>query len=207
MSCARSAVAIALVAATGIGAAAEPQIVDRIVAVVDNRVVTRSDLNRYQALFANGGGTESDLLRSVIDERLLLVEAQKFEIPEPSAADVRAATEAIAQQLGGRDRLDAALNRVGMVPPDLTRAVQAHLRIQRLLQQRVEFFLFVAPSEVETYVDGHPGAFAGLAPAEAYDRAQQLLAKQKTEERRAAYLERLRTRADIRVNPTPPGGS
>jgi parvulin-like peptidyl-prolyl isomerase len=197
-----AALLAALVAAAPVAAAAAAVVVDRILAVVDNQLITLSDLQRYRTLFAPEANPE-DLVQELIDRALLLHEARRFDIDEPTPDELAAAAAELAKRLGGRDRLAAVRAQLGLAPSDLDRLVAEQLLVRRLVEQRIEFFVFVNPTEVDDVyaAEAESERFAGMAPEEAKRQIEQRLFQAKVREKQRSYLARLRTRSTIQLNP------
>ncbi len=171
-------------------AVAEPaaaELLDRVVAVVNDQVINLSDLRRYIALEAPNT-PEEGAIHDLIERRLLLAEAKRFEVEPPSEAEVNAALE----HRGGNG--DAG---------EFRRAIQDRLWIDRFIDQRIRFFILVPPGEVERYYQAHAADFGNRPLDEVREEIQRLLTKQRFQERYDAYIARLRARAKIRINPFP----
>lgn len=182
----------------GSGLAASEQ-ADRILAVVNNEIITLSDVQRYQPLFGEGQDAQA-VLNVLIDQKLLMSEARKFEIPEPSDEAVDAAYQDLVQRFEDKEALTKTVERTGLSELELRQQLKARLRVGELLDQRVTFFVFVAPQEVEAYYEEHADDFRGQSAEQARSVIQDLLMRQKADLKRQEYLDRLRARATIRVN-------
>ncbi len=126
------------------GAPAEAQ---RIIAVVNDDVVTDRDVRQRVrlALLATGQrpdeGTVARLrpqvLRTLVDERLQLQEAERFGIAVEDA-EVEAALDRIAANNDiPRERLMRSLEQAGVSPATLRRQVRAELAWRRVVQRRL----------------------------------------------------------------------
>lgn len=191
-----------LIGGAALAPAAAAVVVDRILAVVDNQLITLSDLQRHRALFAPDAAAE-DLVQELIDRALLLNEARRFDIERPTPAELDAATDELARRLGGRERLAAVRGGLGLAQSELERLLAELLLVRRLVEQRIEFFVFVSPTEVDDVyaaeADREP--FAGMAPEAAKRQIEQRLFQAKVREKQRSYLARLRSRATIQLNP------
>jgi parvulin-like peptidyl-prolyl isomerase len=201
----RRTAAVSALAALAVGAvlaSAGAAVVDRILAVVDNQLITLSDVQRHRALFAPETGPE-DVVQELIDRTLLLHDARRFEIEKPTPAELAAARAELAKRIGGDERLAAVRAELGLSESDLDRLVAEQLLVRRLVEQRIEFFVFVSPTEVdEVYAaEAESERFATLAPEAAKRQIEQRLFEAKVREKQRSYLARLRTRSSIQLNP------
>jgi parvulin-like peptidyl-prolyl isomerase len=176
---------------------AVPKLADRILAVVNNKIITLSDARKYQVLFGEGRD-EKAILEELIDQKLLLAEAEKFGVQEPSQEKTDAAYQELIRRL--QEKEDGSFQPMALDEAEIRQLLKAHLMVQELLNQRVNFFVFVTPEEVETYYEGHAEEFSGTSLEQARSKIEDLLTRQKAEAKRKDYLDRLRSRATIRVN-------
>ena len=175
------------------------QLVDRILAVVNNEVIALSDVQKYQTLFRKEDDT-NDILKELIDQKLILAEAKKFEIPPPPEEAVQKESEKLMTRLGGEAALEELLKRIILSEAEVRELIQARLTVQQILEERINFFIFVSPREVDAYYQAHAGEFDGLSPDEARGAIQKQLTQSKTKTKREDYLDRLRKRAKVRIH-------
>ncbi|MFC7302069.1 peptidylprolyl isomerase [Cognatiluteimonas weifangensis] len=141
-------------------AAQQLQPIDRIVAVVDEDVVLRSELDRALGNVLSQYATRQDQLppREVLEkqvlERLILVKLETARARSSginvSDQEVDAALANIAQQNNiGLDQLGAQLARDGMTIADLRSSVRDEIAIQRLRQSFAQSRISVSEGEVD----------------------------------------------------------
>lgn len=175
------------------------QLVDRIVAVVNNEIITMSDVKSHRELFMEEENPEV-LLENIINERLFLAEARKFQIPTPSETAIAQEADRVASINGGKRDLDTILKSLLVSRTEFNVLLESRIMIFRLLEQRVEFFVFVSEKNILDYAETHPDEF----PEELNDRSHSIIYKrlmeEKTRNRKHEYIKRLRERANIRVN-------
>jgi len=113
-----------------------PTTVDRIVAVVNNDIITLSDV-RAARLLQLVPATESDdaIVRTLVDRRLVLTEMRRFQAPEP-APDVLAARVQVWQSTLGGAAPAALLASSGVSLGFVERWLADDLRREVYLQQR-----------------------------------------------------------------------
>ncbi|MBX7527338.1 peptidylprolyl isomerase [Qipengyuania sp. 1NDH10] len=133
--------------------------VRRATAVVNGHVITGTDLDHRVALLveANQGAeippeelqrVRAQVLRNLIDETLQIQAAEAEEI-EISAAEVEQTFARVAAQNNRRvEDMDAYLASIGSSATSLKRQIRGELAWQRLLRQKVSFFVNVSAEEV-----------------------------------------------------------
>jgi hypothetical protein len=192
------ALVLALVpAAAAAQAPARTEVVERIVAVVDERPLLLSDL---RALMAVRGLAEGKALEAAIDERLMHLEAAR--LPQ---ADVSPEEEERALALLLETR--SALRRV--VPePDLRRLLRRQIAILKYVEFRFRPQVRVGDEEVrKAWEEEQAGNPAGPALEDAQEEIRSRLERRALDERIEAWVRELRARADVRyVGPTVPRG-
>ena len=179
--------------------AVHAELVDRILAVVNGEIITKSDLEDYQTLFEKDKDPSS-LLEDLIDQKLLLNEARKFEVPVPSELAIQKAYQDLESRFGGTNPFEDFLNRIGLSGKTVHDLIRIRLWVNQLLEQRINFFVFVSPHDIEAYLASNPDRFAEMSPDEARVATQDSLIRKKSEKRHKNYLDRLRHRASILMN-------
>jgi hypothetical protein len=187
-------------------APAEP--IDRIVAAVNNQVITLSDLR--QAVRFNeemGGGSrdrkdiEAETLEGLINKRLLLHEARRLSLTEVTEQDVNAEVDKVRTRLGSDQAFRDFLQRTEMTPEQLGRMLGERLLVERFVEKKVGLFVRVGRDEARKYFDGHPEEFKGKRFPEVSKTITALLSEEKTGQQITHYLAELRNKADIRISP------
>jgi hypothetical protein len=173
------------------------EIVERVVAVVDERPLLLSDL---RALMAVRGLGEAEALEAAIDERLMHLEAARLPQAEvtPEEED-----RALALLLETRPRL-----RDEVREPDLRRLLRRQLAILKYVEFRFRPQVRVSDDEVRrAWSQEQAGDPAGLALEDAQEQIRSRLERRALDERIEAWVKELRARADVRyVGPATPGG-
>lgn len=159
---------------------------NRIVAVVNEEVITQAELNRalvpaYLQLQATLGpeelaremeGLKRRVLEQIIDERLMLQEARQPRPVEVSKGKVgtppviTASEEEVEEMLGeirGRftqeGEFQEALEQQGVTLEDLRARFQDQVVIQKLISREVRSRLTVSPAEITAYYEAHKEEF------------------------------------------------
>ena len=174
-------------------------LVDRILAVVNDEVVTLSDVNIYQTFFGEDQNAQI-ILEKIIDQKLLLAEAKKFRLSEPSSEIVDAAYQEQITRFGTQEALKNKLTKIGFSTDDLRKMILRRLIVSDLIDQRVNLFVFVSAMEVQRYYEAHSEDFPDQTIEEVRAVIQKRLERQKTEVKRKEYFNRLRSNATIVIN-------
>ena len=191
----------ALVAALALPAAASSQpahrprteIVERIVAVVDERPILLSDL---RALCAVRGLAEEQALPALVDERLMYVEAARLPQAEVSAEEE---DRALAPLVASRPGL-----RAEVPEPDLRRLLRRQIAILKYVEFRFRPQVRVSDEEVRTaWEEEQAGNPAGPALEDEQETIRARLERRALDERIEAWVGELRARADVRYAGVP----
>ena len=180
--------------------AAQAELVDRIAAVVNGHLITVSDLAGYRTLFASDR-SQDQAVDVLIDRQLLIEEADRFAIDQPSPSAIDQRVQDTVTRLGGEAAFRQTLERVGWTSDVLRAWIAEDLRIADFLQQRIDFFVVVPPDEVSAYYDAHADEFASVTPDQAREAVIRRLTQQRSDEKRRQFMSKLRDKAAIRVNP------
>lgn len=176
-------------------------VVERVLASVNGQLVTLSDAVAYRTLSGSPEGPNEDVVRALVDRRLLLEEADRFAIPVPDDSEITARAAAVALTLGGPDGLTRALDRLGWSQDDLKAWIIEELRVTEFLNQRIYFFVIIPPDDIDAYLEDHRNEFAGVSIDDARDLAGKRLVQERGDAKRDQFLAGLRAKATIRLNP------
>jgi peptidyl-prolyl cis-trans isomerase SurA len=197
------AVPLLLLAASPLSA----DVVERIAAVVNDDVIFLSDIHRYLAFFNHADAVPAEdssatkaALQKLIDERLLAAEAKRFGTDPPPEADVDRAYRKIRGRFSTEADFEATLREYATTPEDFREEVRTRLWVDRFVDQRIRFFIFVTQDDVERYYKDHPDRFKGKKLESVREEIQQEITEERTRVRLKDYISRLRARASIRVN-------
>jgi hypothetical protein len=178
------------------------QLLDRIVARVDNYPITLTDVKAAVALGVGNvprGAPETAAVELLVDRQLMLAEVERFAPPEPSAADIAREVEAMTAGAGGR--LAAVTEETGVDEARIRELARESLRIEGYLNQRFGTTTLLSEEEVLQYYRIHPEEFTRdgrLVPfGEAEPTARQRAATARRASTIAQWLRDLRNRAEI----------
>lgn len=193
--------------------AARAEHVDHIAAAVNNDVITGSELRQTVGLntalsgkAANGKRLERETLEGLINRKLLLQEAYRLKFVEVSDQDVNAELEKLIMRLGPGAAADVFFRKLGMTTADVGRMLGERLLVERFVEKKISLFARVSREEAEGFFKDHAAEFKGRRFPEVQKKILSLLTEQKISQQLEQYLADLRSKAEIRVNPTEEDG-
>jgi peptidyl-prolyl cis-trans isomerase SurA len=185
---------------------ARAELVDRIVASVNNEVITLSELDRAVGFNAALGGKNGEKLRSetlegLINRHLLIQEAYRLKFVEVSDQDVNAEIEKLKMRLGSDTAFAGFLARLDITREQLGRMLGERLLVEKFIEKKLGLYVRVSRDEARDYFNNHPAEFKGKLFQDVQKAITAMLTDQKLEQQVAQYLAELRSKADIRLNP------
>lgn len=188
---------------------ARADVIDRVLAIVNGRLITLSDVRRVieLGLASTVASGDDAVLSQLIDRRLVLDEVERYAPPEPDAATISAHVTAVERQFGGGSGLDARLAALGVDRPWLEQWVRDDLRIHAYIEQRFAGAMEATGEEIENYFREHAGEFVRngqplpTADAQAVARTRVMAARRQA--LTTEWLDGLRKRAEITRPATP----
>src|SRR5678815_4542058 len=140
---------------------AAQQVVDKMVATVNAGVktdlITYSDLLWQLALQPGtvlDNPTSADLnraLRLLIDQRLILQEAEKLPTIVPAPAEINAARDELARNFASPGEFQERLRRVGLTSEKLDEIIEQRLKMEKYLDFRFRNFVVISQKEMADY--------------------------------------------------------
>ena len=191
------------------------KVVDKMVATVNAGVrtdlITYSDLLWQLSLQPNSlldNPTSEDLnraLRLLIDQRLILQEAEKIPTIVPTQKEVSDARDELARNFPSPLEFQERLQRVGLTSEKLNEIVEQRLKMEKYLDFRFRNFVVINQKELadyynQVYVPRLKARFPGrIVPSLDQARAEieRTLTETKIESDTDAFLDTIRERAEI----------
>src|SRR4026208_2391457 len=191
------------------------QVVDKMVATVNAGVrtdlITYSDLLWQLALQPRSlldNPSSEDLnraLRLLIDQRLILQEAEKIPTIVPKQKEISDARDELARNFPTPLEFQQRLQRVGMTSEKLDEIVEQRLKIEKYLDFRFRNFVVISQKEVADYYrDVYVARFKARAPGrivppleEVRAEIERTLMETKIESDTDAFLDTARERAEV----------
>ncbi len=198
------AAAFLFVVASG-RAFAEPELVDRIVSIIDRDVIMLSEAE--QAMWLVELRTDDDAsLRDVVER---LIEARLIEHEVARFTDTPVADELVDEQLArvrsrfpSEEALDAMLSSSGLSAEELRSDVRRQLTVNRYLERRFRALTYVTDDDIQNY-------FSEEVPLELpdergptleeIDQIRRILEEQRFNERVEQWIDGLKKRSRIRL--------
>jgi hypothetical protein len=205
-------VAFTLMAAAPLSA---QQVVDKMVATVNAGVktdlITYSDLLWQLALQPQtqlDNPKSEDLngaLRLLIDQHLILQEAEKIPTIVPTAQDITAARDDLARNFASPLEFQQRLQRVGLTSEKLDEIVEQRLKMEKYLDFRFRNFVVISQKEIADYYrDVYVPRLQTRAPGrivpsieQARAEIEKALTEGRIESEMDAFLDTARERAEI----------
>jgi hypothetical protein len=174
-------------------------------------LITYSDLMWQLALQPNtplDNPTSQDLnraLRLLIDQRLILQEAEKIPTIVPTANEVTEARDELARNFASPLEFQQRLQRVGLTREKLDEIIEQRLKMEKYLDFRFRNFVVISQKEIadyhrDVYVPRFRSQFPGrIVPSLEQARAdiEKTLMEAKIESEIDAFLDTARQRAEI----------
>ena len=182
--------------------ALKAEIIDRVAIVVDQQVITESEINeeiRVTALLNRQPVQEKEEDRRSAADRLVQQLLIKREMdlgnyPAPTAEDVQKYYDQLSQSFGGSDSFRRALAKDLLTEETLKRHLALQLTALRFIEYRFRPDFNVSEEEINAYRKRH----STLTAAElSHDAVREALIEERTDQILAAWLEESRKQINI----------
>jgi hypothetical protein len=133
------------------------EVTDRMLALVNDRLITESDVIWAIALDPEvqplnlSAANRQLMLERLIDQQLLLQEAEKTPQNEPSEEEVKKYREELVRRFGSQEAFLERMKKVALDVSALNEITRRRLVIEKYVAFRFRSFVFVRPEEVERY--------------------------------------------------------
>jgi hypothetical protein len=149
-------IGLAVLLAAPAAAAPRPQtaVVDRILARIENDIITASDvreLARYQELVEGKAKNDAAILHELIDQWVVETAARQANYPKPEENEVTKQLDQLEKRFGSPQAFQARLRQVGLSKAGLRRIVARQLYLTRYLDYRFRAGVRVDRQEIEKY--------------------------------------------------------
>jgi parvulin-like peptidyl-prolyl isomerase len=140
---------------------------DKVVAVVNNEVITNTELDSYIALFKlqygyDGwlklGMSEKEALEKLIEDRLVVQEAKKKGISIPERL-IDAKIQEIKNRLGSQEQFSEFLSTQGMSLSELRERIIEKMLSDKLIDMEIRSRILISPNQVTKYYQEHTNDF------------------------------------------------
>ncbi len=154
------AIAVFVCLQAGVWAAAG----DRIVAIINEDIVTQAELQRKVREVASAGVRAPDasqlqaiVLQRLIEQKLILQEGKRADI-KVTDDDVNAQIDQMKEKAGSTDAFDTWMREAGLSVADLKASIRDSLLAQRTIDAKVRSSISVSPQEITVELKGAEGA-------------------------------------------------
>src|SRR5690348_2857851 len=133
---------------------AAQEVVDRIVARVENDVILLSDvraLNRYQQFLDDKSESDAQILDRLIDQWIVRTEADVSRSPQPSEEDIDRSLDRIRSSFASEQEYEARRKQAGLTEQNVRAMVSSQLYLSNYLDSRFRPAVHVDPKEVEGF--------------------------------------------------------
>ena len=184
------------------------QVVDRIVARVEDDIITLSEvreLGRYQELVQGNPASDDQLLAQLIEQWIVDREATAARFPRPSEARVNRELERLEKQFASPEAYRDRLQQLGLSAAAARRLAERQLYLSRYLDYKFRPAVQVDSGAVEKYYREQlvPALVARgqVAPAleTVGDQVRELLTQRGISERASRWLEETKSRLKIEL--------
>ena len=130
------------------------EVVDRIVARVENDVILLSELralSRYQLLVERKSESDAAILDRLIDQWVVRTEAETSHFPRPSDAEIQRAMERLANSFASPAEFEAREKQVGLSDAEIRNLVTEQLYLRGYLDSRFRPAVQVDAKAVEDF--------------------------------------------------------
>jgi len=182
------------------------EILDRIVARVENDIILLSDiqaLSRYQQLVDGKSETQEQILDRLIDQWIVRTEADVSHFPHPSDPDIDRSLSQLQKSFASIDEYEARKKQSGLNDSEIRRIVGLQLYLSNYLDSRFRPGVQIDPKAIEDFYVNNvlPTAKSrGLEPPSldaARDSIQEALIQQGINEQADGWLKESRVRLHI----------
>jgi hypothetical protein len=115
------------------------EVIDRIIARIENDIILLSDvrqLSRYQTFLDGKPQSEEDILNRLIDQWIVRNEAAVARFPQPSDEDVNRSIERLQRSFSSPEEFQARQKQSGITDEEIRRFVRAQLYLSNYLDSR-----------------------------------------------------------------------
>lgn len=188
----------------------QDETVDRILALVNDQVITLTDVRIAKAFGlyekrqeSTPEGTIEQVLRKLIDQKLVIQVTS--DVASVDQEEMNSFLDKISEEMG-RDKFQEELDKFGMKRIDLRPYVYERILFDRILSARFDRDVSVTLEEIKHYYDTRyvPAQRGkGLQPKsmlDVFDEIESALRREKSEADVEEWLKNLREKSDIQIN-------
>jgi hypothetical protein len=132
------------------------QVIDRIVARIENDIILLSDLRalgRYQELVEGKAESDAQLLDRLIDQWIVRGEADTAQFPRPSDSDIAAGVERVQKSFTSTGEYETRKQQIGVTEAEIKSMVAAQLYLSNYLDSRFRPSAKVEQKDIEEFYE------------------------------------------------------
>jgi len=136
------------------GLLAAQDVVDRIVARVENDIILLSDvraLSRYQQFLNGKSETDGQILDRLIDQWIVRTEADVSRFRQPSEADINLSLERLRKSFASAEEYEARKKQAGLSEAEIREMAAAQLYLSNYLDSRFRPGVQIDPKTIEDF--------------------------------------------------------
>lgn len=136
------------------GSLVEQEVVDRIVARIENDVILLSDvraLGRYQQFLDGKSETDAQILDRLIDQWIVRTEADVSHSPHPSETDIDRGLSRVRNSFGSEQEYEARRKQARLTEQDIRGMVSSQLYLSNYLDSRFRPAVQIDPKEIKDF--------------------------------------------------------
>lgn len=133
---------------------AAQEVVDRIVARVENDIILLSDvraLSRYQQFLDGKSESDDQILDRLIDQGIVRTEADASHSPRPSEADIDRAVNRVRNSFTSEQEYEERRKQAGLTDQDVRAMAASQLYLSNYLDSRFRSSVQIDPKAVEDF--------------------------------------------------------
>jgi hypothetical protein len=166
--------------AVGVPRAGAQQIVDRIVARVDEDIILQSDVDqlaRYQVLVDGKSESQEQILERLIDQWIVRKEAEASRFPAAADADVDRGLQRLRRSFAKNEDFDSQREKAGLSEADVRQIVTAQTYLTNYLDSRFRPTVQVDEQAIKDFYDNAliPRAKARGQEPPSFDNARDVI--------------------------------
>jgi hypothetical protein len=146
----------AVLVANAAGLIGTQEIVDRIVARVENDIILLSDvraLSRYQQFLDGKSETDGQILDRLIDQWIVRTEADVSHFRQPSEADINRSLELLRKSFASTEEYEARKKQAGLSDVEIREMAAAQLYLSNYLDSRFRPGVQIDPKTIEDFYE------------------------------------------------------
>jgi len=189
---------------------APPQVVDRIVAHIEDDIITQSEVGElaaYQELVDGHAESDDRILNELIEQWVVNNEATAAQFPAAAESEVNREVSRIQSRFASPQAYNERLAELGLTSQAVKRIVAREIYLARYLDYKFRPAVQVSDDDIAKYYKEQlvPALTAGHQTAPPLDQVteqiRELLVQQGVNERAASWFDETKSRLKIQIEP------